>query len=106
MKSLKVVLVVAMFSLFSVAAQAQTQNLGQQVSGLVALAVGLQTGDITLEDIQVVNIEDVDIDVELRNIDVTILERVILRNVNIQVLSNILGGTIVGIDRLGRVILL
>jgi flagellar basal body-associated protein FliL len=93
MKSLKVFLVVAMFSLFTFAAQAQSNqrtNVGQAVRGLINVNVGAVTvnvGDITLNDL--VDVGDV-----LSNNNVRALNNVLnnspIASNNSEILTNLL----------------
>ncbi len=86
-KRLGIALLLVMGFMMAATSMAQTrQNVGQVVSGLLAVAAAVQVGDINIEDVQVVNIGDVNIDI--RNI--RILERVTVQNVRINALNNLL----------------
>ncbi len=88
-KRLGIALLLVMGFMMAATSMAQTrQNVGQMVSGLVALAAAVQVGDIEIGDITVVDIGDVDI--TLRDIDIRILETVVVRNVRINALNNLL----------------
>jgi hypothetical protein len=95
MKAVKVafaMLALAMFSFSSFDAQAQGRpqqqesTVGQLASGLLTVQVGnvqLQIGDITLQDL--ILVQDV-----LQDFEITILERLIIQNVRILENANIL----------------
>lgn len=88
MKNLKMTLVVMFFAMFAYTAQAQENNVGQALSGLVNVSVGaINIGDITVED--VVDVENVLNDNEVRILNNVLNNSPIASN-NSDILTNLL----------------